>query len=159
MHQATAFGNDLEAGLEIPDAGEGVGGQLAEGQTQAGLEVVELAAFLENLGNGVALDVEGRLADTGLGQELGRAFEAGLTEVERQYLGGAVVEVLGGSRTFVQRLTHTDDLGALTGEQESSGHQKEGGKKGGRVNGGEAERPSGWRLAVSGWVNSKKQRN
>ena len=116
LHQAAALGDDLEAGLEIPDAGKGVSGQFTERETEAGLEVVELAALLEDLGDGVALDVEGGLADAGLGEELGRAFEAGLTEVERQHLGGAVVEVLGGGGAFVQGLPHADDLGALTGE-------------------------------------------
>jgi hypothetical protein len=87
------------------------------------------------------LDVEGRLADAGLGEELSRTLEASLPEVERQDRGRPVVEILGERGTFVQGLTHADDLGALTGEQQSGGHWLEGGKKNERVNDG--EKPGG----------------
>ena len=36
LHETSALGHDAQTRLEIPDAGHGVGGQLAEGEAKAG---------------------------------------------------------------------------------------------------------------------------
>ena len=122
LHQATTFGDDLEARLKIPDTRDSVSGQLPKREPQAGLEVVEFTALLEDLSDGVALDVEGGLADPRLREDFGRPFEADLSKVKGENLGRPIVETLGEGRPFVKGLTHAHDLGALTREQECGGH-------------------------------------
>ncbi len=117
LHGDRALGDKAQAGLGIKGSRGGVGCEFAERETCGSVEREARELLLENREAGEAVHVEGGLADGGLCQFLGGAFERDLGKRPSKDIIGAAEEVccdrkFGGKRPCPCR----QNWATLTGE-------------------------------------------